>query len=90
MTLISYFNSVLPNLLGAIAMTPLVIFLFLLSGLVVKALNPEGRRVNTKKVTKSGKMLQSGVDSMQGKNTGNMPSAVCALSMNKSIDPTPI
>ena len=36
------------------------------------------------------KMSQSGVGSMQGKNTGNMPSAMCALSMNKSLDPTPI
>ena len=36
------------------------------------------------------KMPQSGVGSMQGKNTGNMPSAVCASSMNKSLDPTPI
>ena len=36
------------------------------------------------------KMPQSGVGSMQGKDTGNMPSAVCALSMNKSLDPTPI
>ena len=34
------------------------------------------------------KMPQSGVGSMQGKNTGNMPSAVCASSMNKSLDPT--
>merc|ERR1712002_1199915 len=34
-------NSVLPNLLCAIAMTPLVIFLLLMCGLVVKALNPE-------------------------------------------------
>ena len=32
----------------------------------------------------SNKMPQSGVGSMQGKNSGNMPSAVCALSMNKS------
>ena len=36
------------------------------------------------------KMPQSGVGSMQGKNTGNMPSAVCASSINKSLDPTPI
>ena len=36
------------------------------------------------------KMPQSGVGSMQGKNTGNMPSAVFASSMNKSLDPTPI
>ena len=36
------------------------------------------------------KMPQSGVGSMQGKNAGNMHSAVCALSMNKSLDPTPI
>ena len=36
------------------------------------------------------KMLQSGVGSMQGKNTGNMRSAVFASSMNKSLDPTPI
>ena len=35
------------------------------------------------------KMPQSGVGSMQGKDTGNMPSAVCASSMNKSLDPTP-
>ena len=25
-----------------------------------------------------------------GKNTGNMPSAMCASSMNNSLDPTPI
>ena len=36
------------------------------------------------------KMPQSGVGSMQGKNTGNMPSAMCASSMDKSLDPTPI
>ena len=36
------------------------------------------------------KMPQSGVGSMQGGNTGNMPSAVCASSINKSLDPTPI
>ena len=36
------------------------------------------------------KMPQSRVGSLQGKNTGNMPSAMCALSMNKSLDPTPI
>ena len=36
------------------------------------------------------KMPQSGVGSMQGKDTGNMPSAVCASPMNKSLDPTPI
>ena len=36
------------------------------------------------------KMPQSGVGSMQGKNTRNMPSAVCASSINKSLDPTPI
>ena len=36
------------------------------------------------------KTPQSGVGSMQGKDTGNMPSAVCASSMNKSLDPTPI
>ena len=36
------------------------------------------------------KMPQSGVGSMQGKNTGNMPSAMYASSMNKSLDPTPI
>ena len=36
------------------------------------------------------KMPQSGVGSMQGKNTGNIPSAVCASSMNKSLDPSPI
>ena len=36
------------------------------------------------------KMPQSGVGSMQGKNTGNMPSAGCASSINKSLDPTPI
>ena len=29
-------------------------------------------------------MPQSGVGSMQGKNTGNMPSAMCASSMNES------
>ena len=29
-------------------------------------------------------MPQSGVGSMQGENTGNMSSAVCASSMNKS------
>ena len=34
------------------------------------------------------KMPQSGVGSMQEKNTGNMPIAVCASSMNKSLDPT--
>ena len=33
------------------------------------------------------KMQQSGVGSMQGKNTGNMPSAVCASSMNMSLAP---
>ena len=33
-------------------------------------------------------MPQSGVGSMQGKNTGNMPSAMCTLSMNKSLDLT--
>ena len=33
------------------------------------------------------KMPQSGVGSMQGKNTGNMPSTVCASSMNKSLAP---
>ena len=33
------------------------------------------------------KMPQSGVGSIQGKNTGNMPSAVCASSMNKSLSP---
>ena len=38
----------------------------------------------------SKKMPQSGEGSMQGKNTGNMPSAMCASSMNKSLDPTPI
>ena len=36
------------------------------------------------------KMPQSGVASMQGKNTGNMPSTVCASSINKFLDPTPI
>ena len=36
------------------------------------------------------KMPQSGVGSMQGKNTGNMHTAVFASSMNKSLDPTPI
>ena len=36
------------------------------------------------------KMPQSGVGSMQEKNTENMPSAVFASSMNKSLDPTPI
>ena len=36
------------------------------------------------------KMPQSGLGSMQGKNTVNMPSAVCASSMKKSLDPTPI
>ena len=30
-------------------------------------------------------MPQSGVGSMQGKNAGNMPSAVCASSMNKAL-----
>ena len=30
-------------------------------------------------------MPQSGVGSMQGKNTVNMPSAMCASSMNKSL-----
>ena len=35
------------------------------------------------------KMPQSRVG-MQGKNTGNMPCAMCALSMNMSLDPTPI
>ena len=34
-----------------------------------------------------GKMPQSGVGSMQGKNTRNMPSIVCASSMNKSLTP---
>ena len=38
----------------------------------------------------SAKMPQSGVGSMQGKDTGNMLSAMCASSMNKSLDPTPI
>ena len=33
----------------------------------------------------SSKMPQSEVGSMQGKNTENMPSAVCASSMNKSL-----
>ena len=32
-------------------------------------------------------MPQSGVGSMQGKDTGNMPSAVCASSLNKSLTP---
>ena len=36
------------------------------------------------------KMPQSGVGSMQGKKTGNMPSAVCASSMKKALDPIPI
>ena len=36
------------------------------------------------------KMPQSRIGSMQGKNTGNKPSAVCASSMSKSLDPTPI
>ena len=36
------------------------------------------------------KMPQSGVGSMQGKNIGNLPSVVCASSINKSLDPTPI
>ena len=31
-------------------------------------------------------MPQSVVSSMQGKNTGNMPSAMCASSMNKSLE----
>ena len=35
-------------------------------------------------------MPQSGVVSMQGKDTGNMPNPMCAFSMNKSLDPTPI
>ena len=35
---------------------------------------------------------KSGLGSMQGKNTEkwNMDSAVCASSMNKSLEPTPI
>ena len=36
------------------------------------------------------KMPQSGVGSMQGQDTRNMPSVVCASSMNKSLDPTQI
>ena len=36
------------------------------------------------------KMPQSGIGSMQEKNTGNMPSAMCPSSMNKALDPTPI
>ena len=43
-----------------------------------------------KLITGSEKIPQSGVGSMHGKNAGNMPSAVCASSMNKSLDPTPI
>ena len=35
-------------------------------------------------------MPQTGVGSMQGKSTGNMPSAACVSSMDKSLDPTPI
>ena len=38
----------------------------------------------------SKKMPQSGVGNMQGKNTRNMPRAVCASSMNKSLVPTPL
>ena len=36
------------------------------------------------------KKCPKAVGSMQGKNSGNMPSAVCASLMNKSLDPTPI
>ena len=45
---------------------------------------------SAEKLGEEEKMPQSGVGSMQGKETGNMPSAVCASSMNKSLDPTPI
>ena len=45
------------------------------------------RITRSEKLAKERKMPQSGVGSMQGKDTGNMPSA---SSMNKSLDPTPI
>ena len=45
---------------------------------------------NSKNEGKVNKMPQSGLGSMQGENTRNMPSAVCASSINKSLDPTPI
>ena len=48
------------------------------------------KKIGVIKLCWSKKMLQSGVSSMQVKDTGNMPSAVCVSSMNKSLDPTPI
>ena len=57
---------------------------------------PQQRKRKEKKMEKyekqneKQKMPQSGVGSMQGKNNGNMPSAMCASSMDKSLDPSPI
>ena len=48
------------------------------------------RLLNESKQICNKKMPQRGLGSMQGKNTGNMPSTVCASLMNKSLDPTPI
>ena len=47
----------------------------------------QGIRCTGSRIREEGikKMPQSGVGSLQGKNTGNMPSAMCASSMNKSL-----